>query len=122
MVESANASGVLFVLGLGTSAIAFILLVWGINALLSPRNPSTEKGQPYECGMDAAGHPWANVNLRFSTVALLFVLFDAESALLFAVATHLRGSIAGLIEVAIFTGFLAFGLLYAWKKGVLRWR
>ena len=75
MVESANASGVLFVLGLGTSAIAFILLVWGINALLSPRNPSTEKGQPYECGMDAAGHPWANVNLRFSTVALLFVLF-----------------------------------------------
>ena len=117
----ASTDSVLFVLGLGFAAMAFILLVWGVNALLSPRNPGTIKGEPYECGMPPAGRPWNPVNLRFSTLALLFVLFDAEAALLFAVSTGLRGSITGLLEVAVFTGLLAFGLFYAWRKGALRW-
>jgi NADH-quinone oxidoreductase subunit A len=113
---------VLFVLGVGVSAVAFVLLVWGLNALLSPRNPTDEKNMPYECGMDAAGTAWAAVDIKFSTIALLFVIFDAEAALLFAVATKLHGSVAGLIEVAAFAGFLALGLFYAWRKGALSWR
>jgi NADH:ubiquinone oxidoreductase subunit 3 (subunit A) len=71
--------------------------------------------------MEPAGVAWAGVNVRFSTIALLFVLFDAEAVLLFAVATRLRGSLAGLIEVGVFTLFLAFGLVYAWRKGALEW-
>jgi NADH-quinone oxidoreductase subunit A len=118
---SATSESVLFVLGLGIAATAFILLVWGVNAVFSPRNPSQAKGEPYECGVDAGGRPWERVDLRFSTLALLFVLFDAEAALLFAVSTNLHGSLVGVLEVAAFTGFLALGLFYAWRKGALKW-
>lgn len=113
---------VLFVLGIGTSAVAFILLVFGLNALLSPRRPTSEKVEPYECGMEQAGQPWAPVRLRFSTIAVLFVLFDAEAILLFAVAPALRGNRLALLEVGAFAAFLVLGLAYAWRKGALTWR
>ncbi|MDH4139723.1 MAG: NADH-quinone oxidoreductase subunit A [Coriobacteriia bacterium] len=116
------ADRLLFVLGLATAAAGFIGLVFLINKLLSPRNPTSEKVEPYECGMEQAGQPWAAVRLRFATIALLFVLFDAESVLLFAVATKLRGSWVALVEVAVFVAFLALGLAYAWRKGALAWR
>jgi NADH:ubiquinone oxidoreductase subunit 3 (subunit A) len=60
--------------------------------------------------------------LRFSTIAAIFVLFDAEAVLLFAVAGGLRGHATALIEVAAFVAFLALGLAYAWRKGALEWR
>lgn len=121
-MEGTSTESVLFILGLITSAVAFILLVFGLNKVLSPDNPTDEKCLPYECGMEQAGPPWASVRIRFSTIALLFVLFDAEAILLFAVAPAIRGSFLGLIEVLVFTSLLAFGLLYAWRKGALEWR
>ncbi|MBU4556317.1 MAG: NADH-quinone oxidoreductase subunit A [Actinobacteria bacterium] len=121
-MEGISAQSVWFVLGLITSAVAFILLVFGLNSLLSPRNPTAEKIEPYECGMDQAGPPRAAVRLRFATVAILFVLFDAEAALLFAVAPGLRGNPVALIELLVFVLMLALGLVYAWRKGALEWR
>jgi NADH-quinone oxidoreductase subunit A len=118
----ASTHALLFVIGLVAAAVAFIGIVFVANVVLSPRKPSREKGAPFECGLDQAGEPWAAHNLRFSTIAMLFVLFDAEAVLLFAVATRLRGNIVGLIEVAVFAGFLALGLAYAWRKGALEWR
>lgn len=121
-MQGASTQGVLFVLGLAAGAAGFIGIVFLANALLSPRRPTAEKTLPYECGMEPAGPAWAPVRLRFSTVAMLFVLFDAEAALLFAVAPALRGNPAALIEVAIFVLFLALGLAVAWRKGALAWR
>ena len=54
--------------------------------------------------------------------SMLFVLFDAEAILLFAVASGLRGNPIGSLEVGVFVAFLALGLAYAWRKGVLTWR
>jgi NADH-quinone oxidoreductase subunit A len=121
-MSTTAAHNVLFVLGLATSAAAFIMLVFGLNALLSPRRPTAEKCEPYECGMEQAGSPWVPVRLRFSTIAVIFVIFDAEAVLLFAVAPAIRGNIVGLIEVAAFALLLAVGLAYAWRKGALAWR
>ena len=121
-MEGVSAQSLWFVLGLMTSGVAFIGLVFGLNKLLSPRNPTPEKLEPYECGMEPAGPPRAAVNLRFATVAILLVLFDAEAALLFAIAPALRGNPIALLEVLAFTGALALGLAYAWKKGALEWR
>jgi NADH-quinone oxidoreductase subunit A len=115
-------SGVLFVVGAAISAAAFIGVVFLANALLSPRNPNPEKAEPYECGMDPAGQPWVPVRLRFAAIAMIFVLFDAESVMLFAIASRLRGSVAAAVEVAAFVAMLAFGLWYAWRKGALEWR
>ncbi len=116
-----SSQNLLFVLGLLVATLGFIGLVVGLGALLAPKRPSPEKVLPYECGMEQAGRPHAFYHARFSTIALLFVLFDAESILLFGIATRLKGSVLGLIEAGVFAAFLAFGLFYAWKKGALQW-
>jgi NADH-quinone oxidoreductase subunit A len=121
-LQGATAQGLLFVLGVATSAAAFIGIVFIANAVLAPHRPNAEKGMPYECGLDQAGQPWSAQRMRFSTVAMLFVLFDAEAILLFAVATRLRGSWIAVLEVGAFVAFLALGLAYAWRKGALTWR
>jgi NADH-quinone oxidoreductase subunit A len=118
---TAGSTAVLFIVGLATAAVGFVLVVFLTNMLLAPHNPDPEKDSPYECGMEPAGAPWRRVNVRFASVALLFVLFDVEAILLFAVATKLRGSFAGLLEAALFAGMLALGLAYAWRKGALEW-
>ena len=121
-MQGAFAQGILFVLGVVTAGTGFLLVVFLANALLSPHDPSASKDSPYECGMEQAGEPWTAPRLRFSTIAALFVLFDAEAVLLFSVATGLRGHVTALLEVATFVAFLALGLAYAWRKGALEWR
>jgi NADH-quinone oxidoreductase subunit A len=111
----------LFVVGLLAGPIAFLALMLGVNSLLSPKRPNALKNSAYECGIPQAASPWRSVNVRYSTAALLLVIFDAEMALLLAVASGVRGSLVAGIEVAARVLFLAFGLLYAWKKGALRW-
>lgn len=121
-MQGLSIQALMFAIGLAVSAAAFIGIVFGANIVLSPRNPSKLKEEPFECGMEQQGQPWASQRIRFSTVAMLFVLFDAEAVLLFAVASKLRGSVIALFEVAVFVLFLAGGLVYAWRKGALDWR
>ncbi|MFA5845064.1 MAG: NADH-quinone oxidoreductase subunit A [Coriobacteriia bacterium] len=117
-----GSDGVLYLVGLSGAAVLFVLLVLGANALLSPRLPTELKREPYECGMPPAGRPWAPVHLRYTTLAVLLVIFDAESALLFGIASGLRGSPVAVLQAGVFVAALAFGLWYAWRKGCLAWR
>ncbi len=112
----------LFLLGAAVAAVAFVGLVFGANKLLSPRKPNANKLEPYECGMPQGGEPHVRYPLRFASIAVLFVIFDVESVLLFAVATRIRGDLAGGFALLGFAGLLAFGLAYAWKTGALQWR
>jgi NADH-quinone oxidoreductase subunit A len=112
---------VMFVAGAALAAVAFLGLVFGANKLLSPSNPTAAKLEPYECGLPQQGEPHVRVRLRFVTIAVAFVIFDAESVLLFAVASRLRGSFAALGVVGVFTALLTFGLIYAWRKEALQW-
>ena len=116
-----STESLLFVVGLAVGPAAFLLVLLGANAILAPKRPTLLKSSPYECGIPQASSPWHGVNIRFSTIALLFVLFDAETVLLFSVASGVRGSLAGALAVGGFAAFLGLGLLYAWKKGALRW-
>lgn len=121
-MQVSGSSAVLFVLGAALAAAGFIGVVFLANAALSPRKPTPLKVEPYECGMEPGGQPWAIVRLRFAAIAMIFVLFDAESALLFSVASALRGSWVAAVEIGTFALFLGFGLFYAWGKGALEWR
>jgi NADH-quinone oxidoreductase subunit A len=112
----------IFLLGAVIAAVGFVGLVLGANALLSPRKPNANKLEPYECGMPPAGNPHVRLPLRFASIAVLFVIFDVESVLLFAAATRIRGDLAGGIAILGFAALLAFGLLYAWRTGALQWR
>lgn len=118
----AGYSGVLFVFGAIASASVFAVVVFVVNRLLAPASPSSAKATPFECGMTPEGDAWAPWRLRFSTIAMLFVLFDAEAVLLFAIVPALKGSPVAALEVGAFVGMLAAGLAYAWSRGALEWR
>ncbi len=100
-------------------ALAFPLL---LGRLIRPDNPNPEKNAVYECGEPTIGSSQVQFDLRFYVVALLFVIFDVEAVFIFPWAIRLEQlAVFGLVEMGIFIVILALGLLYAWRKGVLRW-
>jgi NADH-quinone oxidoreductase subunit A len=113
--------GLLLVAGALVFAAAF-----GANRLLRPARPADPPGkrENYECGLDPVGGDWAQAQIRYYVYAYLYVLFAVESVFLFpwAVVFDRPGfGAATVVEMAIFVGLLALGLLYAWRKRVLRW-
>ena len=68
------------------------------------------------------GYGWSQSQIRYYIFALLFVLFDVEAVFIFPWATRLEAyDVFGLVEMVVFIVVLALGLVYAWRKGVLRW-
>ena len=97
------------------------LLLW-LASLLRPVKPNREKAMPYESGVDPVGEGWSQSQIRYYVFALLFVIFDVEAVFIFPWATQLeRYAGFGLVEMGVFVGVLLLGLVYAWRKGVLRW-
>src|SRR6478735_10475405 len=106
------------------TAVAFGLVagLLALGGLLRPVRPLPQKYIPYESGVDPVGDGWSQSQIRYYVFALLFVLFDVEAVFIFPWATQLEvyGTF-GLMEMFVFILILALGLLYAWRKGVLRW-
>lgn len=76
----------------------------------------------YECGMAAEGTPWVSPNIRFYVFCLLFVIFDVEALFVFPWAVKFRElGMIGFVEVLAFAAVLFLGLVYAWRKGALKW-
>lgn len=106
----------------GGAAIAMVSLMLGVGSLLRPKRPQPEKYLTYESGVDPVGTGWAQSHIRYYVYALLFVLFDVEAVFIFPWATRLEAyEVFGLVEMLVFIAILALGLLYAWRKGVLKW-
>ena len=94
----------------------------GLASILRPDRPSAQKLENYESGVDPTGNMWSQSNIRYYVFALLFVLFDVEAVFIFPWATRLEAlGVFGLVEMAIFVFILLLGLVYAWRKGMLRW-
>jgi NADH-quinone oxidoreductase subunit A len=103
------------------AALLMVGAMLGVGRLLRPARPRSEKLLPYEAGSDAV-LGFGQSNVRYYVYALLFVMFDVEAVFIFPWAVRLESLGAfGLIEMIVFIGVLALGLLYAWRKGVLRW-
>jgi NADH-quinone oxidoreductase subunit A len=97
-------------------------LLFGISVLITQSNPTREKLLTYESGVDPVGEGWSQSQIRYYVFALLFVVFDVEAVFIFPWATQLeRYAGFGLVEMGVFVGVLLLGLVYAWRKGVLRW-
>ncbi|MBT2690526.1 NADH-quinone oxidoreductase subunit A [Bacillus sp. ISL-47] len=93
-----------------------------IGKLLRPYNPYDAKYTIYESGNEPFHDSRVRFNVRYYIFALLFVIFDVETVFLYpwAVAYEKLGIFA-LIEMLIFVFMLVIGLVYAWKKKVLKW-
>jgi NADH-quinone oxidoreductase subunit A len=103
------------------AVVLFALLV-GISALLRPDRKQAQKYIAYESGADPIGHMWSQSQVRYYIFALLFVMFDVEAVFIFPWATNLEWfGVFGLVEMFIFIFILVLGLVYAWRKGVLKW-
>ena len=106
------------------AAIALLLagILLGISALVRPNKPSAQKLMAYESGVNPVGDGWSHSQVRYYLFALLFVVFDVEAVFIFPWAVELeRYAGFGLVEMGIFVFVLLLGLVYAWRKGVLRW-
>ena len=92
-----------------------------IARILRPTLPQDEKYITYEAGSDPVSG-FGQSNIRYYVYALLFVMFDVEAVFIFPWAVRLEslGTFA-LVEMVVFVVILALGLVYAWRKGVLRW-
>lgn len=103
-------------------AMAVVAGVMGLGSFIRPVRPQPEKYITYESGVDPVGFGWSQSQIRYYIFALLFVLFDVEAVFIFPWATRLEVyGVFGLVEMLVFIVILALGLLYAWRKGVLRW-
>jgi len=105
-------------------ASAFVAVAFAGGRLLRPSVPTREKLTTYECGVDPVGQGWAQVHIRYYLYAYLYVIFAVDVMYLFPWATVFDApgfGVATLVEMFVFVGFLATGLLYAWRKGVLAW-
>lgn len=103
-------------------ATAMGVLVLFIDRIFGPRRPTIKKSNTYESGMIPYGPGSRRMTVRYSLIAVLFLLFDVGIIffLPWAVAFHSL-SIFSLIEVFIFVGILAVAYVYLWKKGALEW-
>ena len=110
----------------------FIAVSLFVSCLLRPNRPNSQKLATYESGEDPITSAWAQFNVRFYLIALIFILFEVEVLFLFPWATVFakkelleqtggRWGWFSVIEAVIFIGILALGLAYAWVNGHLDW-
>nr|YP_009944773.1 NADH dehydrogenase subunit 3 [Pitta sordida]QOD96362.1 NADH dehydrogenase subunit 3 [Pitta sordida] len=111
---------ILSTLTLSTTITALLTM---LNLWLAQTNPDSEKLSPYECGFDPLGTARLPFSIRFFLVAILFLLFDLEIALLLPLpwATQLQSPQTTLTWTSIIILLLTLGLIYEWFQGGLEW-
>nr|AFO66918.1 NADH dehydrogenase subunit III [Cercomela tractrac] len=106
-----------------TFSLTLSIALTALNFWLAQMTPDPEKLSPYECGFDPLGSARLPFSIRFFLVAILFLLFDLEIALLLPLpwATQLHSPTTTLIWASILILLLTLGLVYEWVQGGLEW-
>lgn len=117
MLEGYTDVAVFMLMGAGFVAVNLL-----VGMLLRPNRPYPEKLTTYECGEVPVGDGQIKFHSRYYIYALVFVVFDVETIYLYPWAVVLQDlGLYAFILMFIFIVMLLDGLLYAWKKGVLKW-
>ena len=119
-------------------ALAVPVGMIGLGALIGPHRATAVKRMPYESGMDPIHDARRRFDVRFHLMAIAFLVFDVELLFLYpwAVASRHPEGIDRILQVSrglgergwvlggvlIFLALVAAGLVYEWRRGVLRWR
>ncbi|HEY8923920.1 MAG TPA: NADH-quinone oxidoreductase subunit A [Polyangia bacterium] len=118
--------------------VGFALALTAAAKYLGPGRPSKAKDYPYECGSEVIGSPRARFEIKFYQVAILFLVFDIETAFLYPWALRYRelsctgplgpngvctagSSFFGLTEILVFMSILIVALTYVWRKRAVGW-
>lgn len=117
--------------------VGFVILNLVVIHIVGPRKKTAVKQMPYESGMDPIGDARQPFDVKFYLVAILFLVFDVELLFLYpwavsaylddpagtnqlGVPVELRGTVFGVMLV--FMATLTIAYVYAWRKGVFKWR
>nr|ASK09343.1 NADH dehydrogenase subunit 3 [Cissa chinensis] len=105
------------------SSLTLSIILTTLNLWLAQTNPESEKLSPYECGFDPLGSARLPFSIRFFLVAILFLLFDLEIALLLPLpwAIQLQSPTTTMTWASIMILLLTLGLIYEWTQGGLEW-
>jgi NADH-quinone oxidoreductase subunit A len=111
------------------AAIGLAAGMVGGSFFIGKHKNSRTKAGAYECGMDPVGDARGRFSVRFYLVAMLFILFDVEAVFMLPWAVIYKQLPAlvngsrffGFWEMLVYLGFVAVGLFYVWKKGILSW-
>nr|YP_009915256.1 NADH dehydrogenase subunit 3 [Sphyraena pinguis]QLF67966.1 NADH dehydrogenase subunit 3 [Sphyraena pinguis] len=108
----------IFMITTALSAVLALVSFW-----LPQMNPDYEKLSPYECGFDPLGSARLPFSLRFFLVAILFLLFDLEIALLLPLpwGDQLMSPLVTFLWASAVLVLLTLGLIYEWLQGGLEW-
>jgi NADH-quinone oxidoreductase subunit A len=122
------------VLVFASVGLVFVFANMLLGSIIRPKRKHPEGLEPYECGEQTIGDAWIRFDIRYYTVALVYVIFAVEIAFLFPWAIVLKDAlndagaaagrgigVFGLIEGVVFVGVLFLGLAYVWAKGDLDW-
>ena len=122
------------VLVFGAVGLVFVFANLLLASVIRPKRTTEEGLETYECGEETIGGAWVQFDIRYYTVALVYVVFAVEIAFLFPWALVLKEAFAGtgaaagtgigyfaLIEGLLFVAILFLGLAYVWAKGDLDW-
>ena len=102
--------------------LAFVLINLTLGKLIRPNMPNAEKGAIYECGEPTIGNSWVQFDLRFYIVALFYLVFDVEVALIYPWAVVYKDfQKEALILGLPFLGVVIIGYVYEWYSGSLDW-
>ena len=105
------------------TAVVMVVAAIVIGLLIATKSKNAQKGEPYECGIPTRGTSWLQFRPGYYLFALLFLMFDMETVLLFPWATITKTlGPNGILAILFFLLILVLGLAYAWKKGALEWK
>jgi len=111
--------------------LAFVVLSIAVTHWIAPRHRTPVKEMPYESGMDPIGDARQHFDVKYYLVAILFLVFDVELLFLYPWAVSAYQDEGGLpvllrepvfYVMLIFLATLAIAFVYAWRKGVFKWR
>jgi NADH-quinone oxidoreductase subunit A len=113
---------------LGLVAVGIPLGMMAVSAILRPTVPEQGKSATYESGEIPTGTARVQFNIQYYMVALLFVVFDVETVLIFPWTVIYRSALSQGVPLATvlwpmlaFVGILVVGLVWAWRNGAVEW-
>nr|YP_009654881.1 NADH dehydrogenase subunit 3 [Scotinophara lurida]QCI09448.1 NADH dehydrogenase subunit 3 [Scotinophara lurida] len=82
-----------------------------------------EKSSPFECGFDPMSSSRTPFSIQFFLIAVLFLIFDIEIAIMLPIILTLKLSLSKewIVTILIFIIILIIGLYHEWNNGVLEW-
>ena len=107
----------LLICGVAFAAVGILL-----SKALAKTSTNPQKGETYECGIPTSGTSFIQFNVGYYLFALVFLVFDVELVFMYPWAVVVKEiGMPAFVEILVFMFILFMGLLYAWKKGALKW-